>query len=144
MKFVAAGLAFGWLLATSVAAMADDQDVIDYRRHIMKTMGEEVASIGMILDKKAPAENFAVHVRVLAITAATAKKAFETKVAGGDAKSDVWENWADFSKRLDTLTAATDDLAKAAQAGGIAAAGPKISGALSCKGCHDKYRIARK
>lgn len=135
---------FAVSLAGPATAFADDQDVIDYRRHVMKTMGEEVASLRMIIDRKAPAESFAAHARVLAITATMAKKAFEPKVSGGDAKPEVWANWADFARRLDTLVSATDDLAKLAQSGGVAAAGPKFDDALSCKGCHDRYRIARK
>ena len=102
------------------------------------------ASIGMILQQKAPADNFATHVKIIAVTAATAKKAFEPKVLGGDAKPDVWNNWADFSKKMDNFVAATDDLAKAAASGGLAAAQPKVQGALQCKGCHDTYRVPKK
>jgi len=98
----------------------------------------------MIMQHKAPADNFVTHTRILAITAATAKSAFEPKVLGGDAKPEVWAQWADFSKRLDALTAATADLAKTAQAGGIAAAGPKVQSALNCKGCHDSYSVPKK
>lgn len=139
------GLALATVLVGSSAAVyADDQDVIDYRRHIMKTMGEQAASIGMILQQKAPADNFATHVKILAVTAATAKKAFEPKVQGGDAKPEVWSNWADFSKKMDALVAATDDLAKTAASGGLAAAQPKVQSALTCKGCHDMYRVPPK
>jgi len=128
----------------STLARADDQDVIDYREHIMKTMGEQAAAISQILQQKAPAENFAIHVQILAITAATAKKAFEAKVLGGEAKPDVWVHWADFAKRLDDLTAATADLASTAKAGGAAAAAPKVQAALTCKTCHDTYRVEKK
>ena len=139
------GLALATVLVGSSAAVyADDQDVIDYRRHIMKTMGEQAASIGMILQQKAPADNFATHVKILAVTAATAKKAFEPKVQGGDAKPEVWSNWADFSKKMDALVAATDDLAKTAASCGLAAAQPKVQSALTCKGCHDMYRVPPK
>ena len=127
----------------SSTARADDQDVIDYREHIMKTMGEQVAAIGQILQQKAPAENFATHVQILAITAATAKKAFEPKIPGGEAKPDVWAQWPDFSKRMDELTAATADLARIAAAGGMAAAAPKVQ-TLTCKSCHDTYRVEKK
>jgi cytochrome c556 len=129
---------------TATVARADDQDVIDYREHIMSTLGEQAAAIGQILQQKAPADNFAVHVQILAITAATAKKAFEPKVPGGEAKPDIWAHWPDFAKRLDDLTAATADLAKTAKAGGIAAAAPKIQAALTCKSCHDTYRLEKK
>ena len=125
-------------------ARADDEDTIDYRKHIMKAMGEQAAAIGMILQKKAPPESFAVHVKILATTAAMAKSAFEPKVSGGDAKPEVWSNWADFSKRLDTLVAATGDLVKIAESGGVTAAGPKVEAALSCKSCHDNYRVPKK
>jgi cytochrome c556 len=125
-------------------ARADDQDVIDYRAHIMKTLEEQAAAINQILQQKAPAENFAVHVQVLAITAATAKKAFEPKVLGGEAKADVWTHWTDFARRLDDLTAATADLASTAKAGGVAAAAPKVQTALTCKSCHDIYSVEKK
>jgi len=136
-------LLLGTMLAVLTVAHADDQETIDYRRHIMKTMGEQAASINMILQQKAPPENFAIHVKILAVTAATAKKAFEPKVPGGDAKPEVWANWADFTKRIDALVAATASLAETAQQGGIAAAAPKVQGALTCKSCHDNYRAPK-
>jgi cytochrome c556 len=131
-------------LALSSGARADDQDTIDYRRHIMSSMGEQADAIGMILQHRAPADNFAVHVQTLAAIAATAKKAFEPKIPGGDAKPEVWAQWANFSKRLDDLAASTADLAKAAKDGGLTAAGPKVESALTCKSCHDSYRVPKK
>jgi cytochrome c556 len=139
---IAIGLSLAILL--NAAARADDQEVVDYREHIMKTMGEQAASLNMILQQKAPAENFAVHARILAVTAATAKKAFEPKVQGGNAKPEVWANWSEFAQKLDALTAATADFAKLAQSGGAAAAGPKLQATLTCKGCHDTYRVPKK
>jgi cytochrome c556 len=128
----------------STLARADDQDVIDYRQHIMKTLEEQAAAISQILQQKAPAENFNIHVQILAITAATAQKAFEPKVLGGEAKADVWVRWPDFAKRLDALTAATADLASTAKAGGLAAAAPKVQTALNCKSCHEIYCVEKK
>jgi cytochrome c556 len=132
------------VVTASTMARADDQDVIDYREHIMKTMGEQSAAISQILQRKAPADNFAMHVEILAITAATARKAFESTVPGGEAKPDIWGHWPDFAKRLDDLTAATADLAKIAKSGGVAAAAPKVQAALTCKNCHDTYRVEKK
>jgi cytochrome c556 len=110
----------------------------------MKTMGEQTAAIEMIVDQKAPATNFATHERILAITAATAKKAFEPKVLGGDAKPEVWAKWPDFAKRLDTLAAAMEGLAKTAKDGGVTATAPKLQTAITCKSCHDTYRLEKK
>jgi len=126
------------LVMWSASVSADDQDNIDYRQHIMKAMGEEAASIDMILQHKVPPDSLATHARILAIAAAMAKKAFEPKSEGGNSKPGVWSNWTDFSKRLDALTSATDELAKTAATGGIAVAGPKVEG-LGCKACHDQY-----
>jgi len=135
-----------WLLvALAMAAgpaLADDQDVIDYRRHIMTTLGEQTAILGMILEKRAPANDIATHAQVLAVTAATAKMAFEQEIQGGDSKPEVWGKWDDFTKRMDALVAATADLAKAAKDGGAAAVGPKMQ-ALNCKSCHDTYRVPK-
>ena len=134
-------------LALSLAALpgrADDQDVIDYRQHIMKTMGEQMGAISMILQNKAPPDNFAVHLKVLAITATQAKSAFEPKVPGGDAKPGVWTDWQDFSHRLDELVSATAELATAAQHESVSQVGAKMQSALKCKGCHDTYRVPKK
>jgi cytochrome c556 len=129
---------------TPVTTYADDQDVIDYREHIMKSMGEQAAAIGQILEQKAPAENLATHIQILMIVEATAKRAFEPNVPGGRAKPEVWTKWAEFSKRLDELTANTEDLSKIAKTGGAAAIAPRIQAALTCKGCHDAFREPEK
>ncbi|HEY6483972.1 MAG TPA: cytochrome c [Steroidobacteraceae bacterium] len=144
MRIVAQGLLLAVSLAVTASAFADDQDVIDYRKHIMKSMDEQLAAIHMILEKKAPADNFAVHLQILAVVATEAKSAFEPKVPGGNSKPEVWSNWADFAKRLDGLVSSTADLAKAAQADGVAAVGPRLQSALDCKSCHDLYMLPAK
>ena len=98
-------------LATVGPARADDQDVIDYRKHVMITLREEVAILGMILEQRAPADDLVTHAQILATTAATTKLAFEQQIPGGESKPSVWANWDNFSKRVDELVAATADLA---------------------------------
>jgi len=123
-------------------ARADDDDTIAYRQHVMKTLGELSAALGQIVQKKVVVSPDAVvsHTQALAVTAKMAKVTFQPKVLGGESKPEVWSNWADFSKRLDDLTAYADAVASAAKSGGIAAAGPKITDAQVCKDCHDHYR----
>jgi cytochrome c556 len=133
-------MALGVLVSATLPSRADDQDVIDYRTHVMKTLDEQMGAIGMILENKVPADNFATHLKVLAITATQAKKAFEPKVPGGNAKPEVWSNWADFSKRLDELVSTTADLASAAQHDSVAVVGAKLRSTLKCKSCHETYR----
>lgn len=137
-----AGIAFvGTLLP--ISAFADDQDVRDYRAHVMKIMGEQFAALNQIAKGKAPAGDVVAQAEVLSITAGMAKIAFTPKVLGGGSKPEVWDKWDDFSKRLDQMVAAAADLAKTAKQGGVAAVTPKLSG-LSCKGCHDDYRVQKK
>ena len=137
-------IAFCALSLAALPGRADDQDVIDYRQHIMKTMGEQMGAIGMILQNKVPPDNLALHLKVLAVTATQAKSAFEPKVPGGDAKPGVWTDWQDFSKRLDELVAATADLAASAQHDSVAQVGAKMQSTIKCKGCHDTYRVPKK
>jgi cytochrome c556 len=141
-RLVWAAIAFvGTLLP--ISGFADDQDVRDYRANVMKTLGEQFAALNQITKAKAPAADIATQAEVLSITARTVKIAFEPKVEGGKAKPEVWDKWDDFSKRLDELVAASADVAKSAKAGGVAAVTPKLS-SLSCKGCHDVYRVEKK
>jgi cytochrome c556 len=124
-------------------ARADEQEDIDYRQHIMKTMDEQMAAIQQIVQQKAPADNLATHLQIVASAAATAKSAFTPNSAGGRAKPDVWTKWADFSKRLDELVAASAALAKSASEAGVAATAAKLD-TLKCQGCHDLYRQKKK
>ncbi len=139
-------LALTWaivaLLGAAANALADDQDVIDYRVHIMKSMSEDLGAINMILDKKAPADNLAAHAKALAVIATQSKKAFEPKMQGGHSRPEVWSSWADFAKQLDALVAATDALAKAADGGPSAVAATLKQ--VDCKSCHDTYMTATK
>ena len=138
-RFVACAAVVAVFAAPAVVH-ADNQDDIAYRQAIMKTLGQNAASIGMILQGKAPAENFATHAAILAIAANAGADAFTPKVAGGESKPDVWAKWDDFSKKMNDFAAATADLAKTAAADPNAAKG-KVQATLGqCKGCHDAYR----
>lgn len=137
-------LALAALTCMSASAIADDADIIDYRRHVMISLGEQLAAINMIVAKKVPPDAFATHVKTMAIVATQAKLAFEPQVAGGKSKPEVWSNWADFAKRLDAMVAAGDELAKAAKDGNAALVGPKINTAMDCDGCHKVYMVPGK
>jgi len=136
-------------LTLSVTVRADNQDTIDYREHVMKTMAAQVEAIGLIVQNKVPAEdasNLATHVKILALTASTAKAAFKDNVPGGEAKMNVWSNGslsADFAKRMDELAANTANLDKSTNGNAAEVAG-KMQSVLTCKGCHDQYREKKK
>jgi cytochrome c556 len=123
-----------------MVAHADDKDVIDYRQHIMKALDAQTAAIGMIVSTQIPEDNLVQHAEAIAMIAKTAKKSFEAKVVGGEAKPEIWANWADFSKRMDDFVAKTDKMAKDAKTGGVPVVMEQMVDALTCKGCHDVYR----
>jgi len=126
------------------AASAADKDVIDYREHIMNTLNEQAGALGEILSNAIPDDNVIAHLDAIALTASTALKAFEPKVPGGEAKPEVWQNWADFSKRMNEFAQKTAEMAKTAHQQGKDAALSEVLDALSCKSCHDTYRKEKK
>jgi cytochrome c556 len=134
------------LLALSLlppSSTADDQDVIDYRRHIMETLKAQTAALGMIMSGAIPDDNVVIHLDIIAATASTALKAFEPKVEGGDAKPEVWAKWDDFSARMNEFAEKTAAMAKTAHEKGKDEALMQAVDALSCKQCHDDYRVKK-
>jgi cytochrome c556 len=132
------------LLASPHAARAEDQDVIDFRELIMKQLDAESAALGMMVSGQIPTDSVALEARSIANAAKAARKAFEPKVPGGEAKPEVWSKWDDFSKRLDVFAQKSDEMAKAAEAGNMTAVTELMVPALPCKECHDIYRNKKK
>jgi cytochrome c556 len=122
---------------------ADDQDVIDYRRHIMETLKAQVTALGMIMSGAIPDDNAVAHMDIIAETAATALKSFEPKVEGGDAKAEVWSQWDDFSARMNEFAERTAAMARTAHEKGKDEALLQAMDALTCKQCHDVYRVEK-
>jgi cytochrome c556 len=134
------------VVVTALPVRAAEQEssdpVVQYRRDVMKGIGANAAAIGQILRSNLPqTQNIALHAQVISLSARAALTAFEPKVVDGAAKPAVWDNWKDFVARLNKLAAAADEVSKAAQAGGLDAAKPKIDLLLPmCKNCHDTYK----
>lgn len=134
--------------ATSIAfvligmspAQADDAAAIDYRRSVMRTLGQQVESLAMVVQGAAPPVNLQLHTEALVVTAAQALSAFETHAEGGHARAELWRNWQDFSQRMRQLSTNLARLDQSAKAGGVAAAAPAMKELLTCKGCHETYR----
>jgi cytochrome c556 len=126
------------------SANAGDNDAVDYREHVMNTLYEQSEALGQILSTTIPDDNAIGHLDSLALTASIALKAFEQKVPGGEAKPEVWSNWADFSKRMNEFAQKIAAVAKDAHEHGKAAALAQVTDALSCKSCHESYRHEKK
>jgi cytochrome c556 len=134
------------LLALSLmpaASTADDQDVIDYRRGIMDTLKAQSSALGMIMSGAIPDDNVVAHIDIIAETASIALKSFEPKVEGGDAKAEVWARWDDFSARMNEFAGKAAAMSKTAHEKGKDAALEQVVDALTCKQCHDVYRVKK-
>lgn len=125
-------------------AHADDKDTIEYRQHIMKSLNAQSAILGQIVSGAIPDDNVVQHMDVLALLASTALKSFEAKVPGGEARPEVWKDWADFSKRMQEFAKKTEEASKIAHTQGGQAALANMLDVLSCKSCHDVYRAEKK
>lgn len=131
------------LTLVPVASTADDQDVIDYRKHVMATLQAQTAALGMIMSGAIPDDNAIAHMDIIARAAATALKSFEPRVEGGDAKPEVWAQWDDFSARMNEFAERTAAMAKTAHEKGKDEALLQAMDALTCKQCHDTYRVKK-
>lgn len=127
----------------SAVVHADDEDTIAYRKHIMKTLDEQTAAIGMIFSGAIPDTNLQLHMDAIAAAAAQGLSAFEPNVPGGDAKPEVWSNWEDFSRRMNEFAEKTASMAKVAREEGTDHAAELAVDALDCKGCHKVYNSKR-
>lgn len=125
-------------------AYADDKDVISYRQHVMTTLNEQTSALGQILSTTIPDDNVVAHIEAIALTASTALKAFEPEVPGGEARSEVWSDWTDFSRRMSEFAQKTARAAKTAKEGGKEEVLTNIADTLNCKSCHDVYRDEQK
>ena len=131
-------------LAGAQPAAADDQDVITYRQLIMKQLDAETEALGMIVAGQIPPDSLASLAKAISYSAKAAGKAFESNVPGGEAKPEVWQKWADFSKRMQAFGKKTEEMAKASEGGNVATVTELMVDALPCKQCHDQYRNKKK
>lgn len=129
--------------SAAAASAAEDKDIIEYRQHIMKSLDAQTAVLGMILSGAAPEDNLVSHLDTIALIAQGSLQSFEAKVPGGESTPEVWAKWADFSQRMNTFAAATAKVAKTAREQGKDAIMGDIAVALSCKSCHDIYRVKK-
>ncbi len=135
-----AAMAMVAALVLPTAAQADDQDVIDYRQHIMNTMDAQTAALGKIMSYAIPDDNFASHLEVVALAAQTSLSSFKEEVHGGGSLPAVWEDWDDFSARMNEFADGLTAAAKLAREEGKDKALNAAFSALTCKQCHDVYR----
>lgn len=142
IRQVAASFILAGLIAQPCTA-AEDKDVIEYRQHGMKALDAQTAILGMILSGAIPEDNLVSHLETIALIAQHSLVTFEPKVPGGESSPEVWAKWTDFSERMNAFAANTAKVAKLAKEQGKDSIMAELAGALSCKSCHDTYRLKK-
>ena len=141
---VFAALSAGLVMLGPVAVAHSDtkNPDVQYRMAVMESMGADALAISLIAKQQvSQMDNLAEHAAAIALHAKMAASAFKAKIVDGEAKAEIWDNWADFEKRLNKLGALADDVAATARDKGAAAALPKLGGLFNaCGNCHDIYR----
>ena len=132
-----AGLAIAGFVVAALAA-----DVIDERQDVMESNGDAMGPLSAIAKNEAPFDPAVVQEsgETIAAGLTKAKDLFPEGSGEGDtrAKPEIWEDKADFDRRLDETVAAARTLAGVTeQANFLPALGELGNG---CTGCHDKYR----
>lgn len=140
-------------IATAVlapsATLAQEGETFAEAKHRQEVMQQFNQSIKQILKNFEDGVQQAEVYQPLAVTMAEAatisKAAFEKDTRGMEgttkAKAGIWDNWEDFSGRMDKLAEGTAAFAEATKSGDMSQVQPGFRQAVSqCKGCHDLYK----
>jgi cytochrome c556 len=134
-----------------LAAQAGADEEIAYRKAVIETVYFSARATGAALqgalDDKASAR-LKYNAQQLAFATANAKDAFRVNTTGLETKEKttvkadgIWKNWADFSKRMDVMSAAAAGVNAAVKKGDKKTAGEQLKLVFGqCKSCHETYR----
>ncbi|HUF45357.1 MAG TPA: cytochrome c [Aestuariivirgaceae bacterium] len=132
-----AGLAVAGFVAAAVAS-----DVIDERQDVMESNGDAFGPPSAIAKNEAPFDPAVVQEsgETIAAGLTKAKDLFPEGSGEGDtrAKPEIWDDKADFDRRLDETIAAARTLAGVTEQANFLPALAELGN--SCTGCHDQYR----
>jgi len=138
------------LLGASIAVLAQSQpeDVIKYRRNVMKANGAHEAAIRAILQGKVDYKNqLADHAKALENINKDIPSIFPKGSDSGETKAlpAIWDNRAEFEKRAGDAKQKSADFAKAAMTGDTQAVAAKFKElGEACKSCHKDFRKEEK
>lgn len=120
---------------------ADKHPDLAFRHHTMETIKDNTGALFAILKGQGEAENFDVYADAIAANAKAFTVVAKQKVPGGETLDAAWENFEDYSGKLDKFTA---DSAAIAALGNDATMQQRVAAftalTKNCKACHDDYR----
>jgi cytochrome c556 len=129
------------LAVITVTSQAEDENVIEYRQHIMASMNAQALILGKIVSTAIPNDQVIEHLETIAILSETSLKSFEAEVPGGESSPDIWSNWEDYTQLMNEFSNNAKGAAASAHVNGKETALNSILNVLTCKQCHDKYRM---
>jgi len=148
-KTIASLLTLTISAAVSIYAFAETtaEDAARYRTSVMTTLRGHVGAASMIVRGQVENEGHLVeHARALANSAGELPRLFPegSNVGESEALPVIWQEPAEFAAAIDKLQQATAAFLAAAESGNqdeIAAKFRDVGG--SCRGCHDRFRVAQ-
>lgn len=139
-RMLKAALAVALPLVPLSTVHGQAEDPVLARQLIMQQLEDEAEALGSIAARITPPTKMAEHANNVAKLAKESLESFKPNAPGGSAKPEIWTNWADYSKQMETFIANADKMAKAADAGDLNGVTDQLADALPCKQCHDVYR----
>jgi len=138
------------LLGASITVLAQSQpeEIIKYRRNVMKSNGAHAGAASAILQGKVDYKNqLADHAKALENINKDIPSIFPKGSESGDTKAlpAIWSDRAGFEKRAGDAKEKSAEFAKAAMTGDIQAAAAKFKELSdACKACHKDFRKEEK
>lgn len=130
----------------AASAFSDADDAVKYRKSAFQMIRHNTADIGDMLQGKVPMDAARLQKRTAALVALTQLPWDGFLVEGankasGDAKAEIWQDFADFSKRAEQFQQDAKTLQQAATSGDNAALKKAFMAFRgNCKACHEQYK----
>jgi cytochrome c556 len=142
LKSAALIVAASMLLPIASSSAADPDELIKYRKNVMKVIGGHTGSLFAIAGGKAgDASHMEAHVSGLVGATMMAKDLFAEESQEGEtrASAQIWMDPEGFAAAIKEMEDAATGIQVAFESSGDMGAALRALGA-SCKGCHDDYR----
>lgn len=138
-------VAVACLLPITPLQADEPEELIKYRQNVMSVLGGHTsASVAIARGQIDQLDHLLIHARGLTATLPLLVDLFPPESAEGetDALPRIWEEPEAFNTAIERATAAADDFLAAVSEGGDVATAVRDLG-LSCRGCHEDYRVRR-
>jgi cytochrome c556 len=140
LTFVLLALSLTAVFSASTLA-AEAEDLIKYRKSVMKAIGGHMGAIAAIVQGKVDVNHLRGHAIGLNAASKGVRDIFPAESADGEteARMEIWQNPDEFKQAVMQFETAADGFLGAVDNGADVGAALKELGG-SCKNCHDNFR----